>query len=69
MTATGPEGDKVEAPLTATGTGRIGFNLRYLSDLARAVPDLTIQTITPNGPVRCVGDDPDALFVLMPMRV
>jgi DNA polymerase-3 subunit beta len=69
MTITGMEGEKVAAPMSATGKGRIGFNLKYLAQLARAVPNITMQVIEANGPARCFGDDPLAMFVLMPMRV
>lgn len=64
-----PEGHTATAPLTAKGDFITGVNFKYLQEQARATPDFTVQCAQKGEPMRCFGSDPDALFVLMPMRV
>ena len=63
------EGHSASAPLTAKGDFVMGVNFRYLQEQARATPDFTMQSANSGEPMRCFGSDPDALFLLMPMRV
>lgn len=48
---------------------RVGFNVGYLQSLASVAPTITISDANPSEAWRVEGDDPDALWVLMPMRV
>lgn len=67
------DGDEVAAPLQIEASeGRedsIGFNAKYLSDLTRTVPVATLETVGPGDPATVRGEDPNAFWVLMPMRV
>lgn len=47
----------------------IGFNRQYLADQARVTPTFKISARGPMEPARIVGEDPLALFILMPMRI
>lgn len=69
MTIASSEGDSASAPLTSKGTFKTGVNFRYLQEQAKATPNFTLQCASSSDPMRCFGPDPDALFVLMPMRV
>lgn len=69
ITVKSAEGDSASAPMTAKGDFQIGVNFRYLQEQSKAVPNFTIQCSSSGDPMRCFGPDPDALFVLMPMRV
>lgn len=69
MVIKSPEGHSASAPLTAKGNFKTGVNFKYLQDQAKATPTFTIQCASSNDPMRCFGADPDALFILMPMRV
>ena len=46
-----------------------GFNLGYLLSQAVVTPTFRMEVANPNDPARIFGEDPDALFVIMPMRV
>lgn len=48
---------------------RIGFQLRYLLTQARLTPTFRIEVSTPSDPTPIRSEDPDALWILMPMRV
>lgn len=48
---------------------KIDFNRRYLADQAKVTPIFKMSGAGPNDPVRIIGEDPLAMFVLMPMRV
>jgi DNA polymerase-3 subunit beta len=47
----------------------VGVNIKYLYEQATAVNDFTAYTANKGDPIRIVGDDPQALFIIMPMRV
>jgi DNA polymerase III subunit beta len=49
--------------------GPCGFNLRYLLDQGRVTPAFRIEVTAPSDPARVLGEDPDAMWVIMPMRV
>lgn len=66
---TSHDGDTASTPITARGKGKMGINIKYLKQQCRATPNFTMTAAYATDPARCVGDDPDALFVLMPMRV
>ncbi len=59
----------VSAPMTGRGNVKLGANFRYLQEQAKATPDFTLQAKDNSAPMRIFSDDPDALFILMPMRV
>lgn len=63
VTMTWPDGEP------ATDTERWGFQLRYLTQQARVTPVFRIEMSTPADPATIRGEDPDALWVLMPMRM
>jgi DNA polymerase III subunit beta len=46
-----------------------GFNLRFLLDQAGVTPTFRLDVTSPNDPARIFGEDPDAMWILMPMRV
>lgn len=46
-----------------------GFNLRYLAEQGRVTPTFTVKGASCRDPFIIHGDDPDAMFVLMPARV
>lgn len=46
-----------------------GFSLRYLVEQGRVTPTFTVQGAGIGDPFIILGDDPDAMFVLMPVRV
>ena len=48
---------------------KIGFDRRYLADQAKVTPVFKMSGAGPNDPMRIIGEDPLALFVIMPMRV
>lgn len=57
--------------ITATGPGAMkpfGLDLRYLRDQARVTPVFSLRGNSANDPFRIYGEDPDAMFVLIPMR-
>lgn len=61
---------EISAPITSTGDFDIGFNSRYVVDTARALGGVVRFDMTkPGDPARVYGEDPAAMFVLMPMRV
>ncbi len=45
-----------------------GFNLRYLTAQARITPTFQIAMASPSDPARITSEDPDALWILMPVR-
>lgn len=54
----------------AAGTGPWGFNAVFLSDLSRVLGDLHLTADRPDSPATLRSEDhPDALWVLMPMRI
>lgn len=61
---------EISAPITSTGDFDICFNSRYVVDTARALGGVVRFDMTKSGdPARVYGEDPAAMFVLMPMRV
>lgn len=70
----GTEGDEASVPATFSHAKGItpqsfGLNLRYLRDQARVTPVFRLHGSGPRDPFVILGEDPDATFVLMPMRV
>jgi len=59
----------VSAQISGPDGFKIGFNRRYLSGQAKVTPVFKMSGAGPNDPVRIIGEDPLALFVIMPMRV
>ncbi|HBT01614.1 MAG TPA: hypothetical protein DEB47_17560 [Citreicella sp.] len=47
----------------------LGFNLGYLRDQGAITPTFTISTASADSPATIHSDDPDALWILMPMRL
>lgn len=47
----------------------IGFNLAYVLAQARVTASFRMELIAPGDPCRIRGEDPDAMWVIMPMRV
>jgi len=67
-----PEGGSVAHPLQGSaqpGMDPIGFNLGYLLEIARLAGTCTLSAKGGGDPARIVGDDPDALWIVMPMRM
>ncbi len=62
---------EISMPIEASGAIiQIGFNSRYVVDIARAMGGSIRFDMTSNSdPARVYGEDPNAVFVLMPMRV
>jgi DNA polymerase-3 subunit beta len=58
----------VARPEAAQGQA-YGFALKYLTAQARMTPTFQLALASPVGPARVTGEDPDALWILMPMRV
>lgn len=52
-----------------TGPTSFGYNAKYLRQQARVTPLFKLRAHSGNDPARITGEDPNALFVLMPMRV
>jgi DNA polymerase-3 subunit beta len=48
-------------------TTTYGFNLRYLVDQARLTPTFRMDVASPSDPARIHGEDPDAMWMIMPM--
>lgn len=46
-----------------------GFNLAYLLTQSRLTPTFRVEVSSPSDPCRVFGEDPDAMWVIMPMRV
>jgi DNA polymerase-3 subunit beta len=65
--------DGESADMTRTGPGGTtetwGFNLGYLIRQARLTPTFRAELSSPNDPAVIRGEDPDAFWVIMPMRV
>lgn len=59
----------VAAQISGPDGFKIGFDRRYLADQAKVTPVFKMSGAGPNDPVRIIGEDPLALFVLMPIRV
>ncbi|MDF2234857.1 hypothetical protein P2H44_20035 [Albimonas sp. CAU 1670] len=53
----------------ASGFDRIGLNLDHLLTIARLAGTVTVSARSKGDPARLVGDDPDALWIVMPMRL
>ena len=49
-------------------TEKHGYNLQYLVDQARITPEFRIETNRASAPAKIYSTDPDAMWVLMPMR-
>ncbi len=61
---------EVTCPIEATGSASIGFNLGYLCAQASVTPEFRLQSKSPNSPAHITSEsEPDAAWVLMPMRV
>lgn len=61
--------DAEPAQGTNEAPGPMGFNLGYLLDQARITPTFRAELIKPGDPARVFSEDPDAMWILMPMRV
>ena len=59
----------VAMPIEARGRFSIGFNGKYLRQIARAFGTLRIEATSPGDAAHILTDDPDLTVVLMPMRV
>lgn len=67
-----PEEGSVAHPLQGSaqqGQDPVGFNINYLLEIARLTGTCTLSTKGTGDPARIVGDDPDALWIVMPMRI
>lgn len=61
---------EISMPIEASGSIQIGFNSKYVVDIARAMGGSIRFDMTSNSDqARVYGEDPNAVFVLMPMRV
>jgi DNA polymerase III subunit beta len=74
ISVAGGDGNSVSLPLQVTaaaGTAQepFGYDLRYLLAQASATPAFTIRAESRDHPALLLGEDPQATFVLMPMRV
>jgi len=49
--------------------GPCGFNLRYLLEQGRLTPTFRMEVTAPGDPARVRSEDPDAFWIIMPMRV
>lgn len=58
--------EDITAPLTGHGTS-IDFNATSLATLSGLAGDCTLTAASKSDPARITGDDPDALWVIMPM--
>lgn len=62
--------DEVKMPLqVSSGAGKIGFSMSYLADQAKITPEFRLTTANAGYPARIKGEDPNALWILMPRRV
>ena len=59
----------VAAQVSGPDGFKIDFNRRYLADQAKVTPIFKMSGDGSGDPVRIIGEDPLALFVLMPMKV
>lgn len=46
-----------------------GYNLSYLLAQSRLTPTFRMDVTSPNDPARVYGEDPDAMWLIMPMRM
>lgn len=67
---TGSATEEIEAEFDSAPM-EIGFNGRYLEDILRRVQGdkVTVKLADPGSPTLFAGEDPNSLYVLMPMRV
>lgn len=64
------DGQAAEGAQASNGpTGPWGFNLRYLVEQARLTPTFRAELHKSGDPARIYGEDPDAMWIIMPMRV
>lgn len=61
-------GEGATLPVTGHGDIVTGYNLRYLADQMRITPTARLEWADANSPATITGEDPDAFWVLMPMR-
>lgn len=62
--------DEVKMPLqVSSGTGQIGFSMAYLAAQAKITPEFRLTAASAGDPARIKGEDPNALWILMPRRV
>ncbi|WP_299671738.1 hypothetical protein [uncultured Roseobacter sp.] len=54
---------------TSEVKGHQGFNFRFLYEQSRVTPAFTMKAAGVNDPAIVQGEDPDAMWVMMPMRV
>lgn len=59
----------MEKTTPGIGTQTWGFNLGYLLTQAALTPTFRMDIASPSDPARVHGEDPDAMWVIMPMRV
>jgi DNA polymerase-3 subunit beta len=69
MRVTQPDGDQITHPLQSSGDFQIGICLRYIQEQMKATPDVSLTVASPGEPILVQPEDPNALFVLMPVRV
>jgi len=69
---------EISTPVTMTiadedGKGALatgwGFNLTYLAAQARLTPTFRMEMASPSDPARVFGEDPEAMWIVMPRRV
>lgn len=60
--------DGASAPISGTGETIVTVHGPYLNDQAKATPTFKVHAMHKSDPLRIYCDDPDALFILMPMR-
>lgn len=69
MTATEGVPENLQKAYENGRTETWGFNLEYLLRQARVTPTFRLDVASPSDPAIIRGEDPDALWVVMPMRV
>ncbi|NEV75507.1 DNA polymerase III subunit beta [Rhodopseudomonas sp. BR0C11] len=74
LSVTNPDSGSAVEELEVEFSGepmQIGFNSQYLGDMLRRLSGdkITVKLADPGSPTLFSGSDPDALYVLMPMRV
>lgn len=61
-------GAEISAPLPSTGVATAGFKFGYLQGFARQFGTLRMEGAAAHEPFLVLGENPDTMAVLMPMR-
>lgn len=71
LSVRGAGDDSVSIPVSfrCSAPEPFGLNLRYVYEQARATPVMRLHGASPRDPFLILGEDPDAVFVIMPMRI